>query len=139
MLTLLVPLLVTTGVAILGWFVVNRLSLGRDRINKRRDLNVQYLIEAYRRLENASNRHLLPEEHGRAVESAIADIQLFGSPTQVELATRFARGFAQSKNESLDNLLAELRSDLRKELALESVPGVPVVLRLLFPSKKDPS
>lgn len=139
MLALLVPLLVTTGVAILGWFVANRLSVRRDRINKRRDLRVQYLIEAYRRLENASNRNLLPEEHGRALESAIADIQLFGSPAQIELAIRFARGFAQSKNESLDNLLAELRSDLRNELALESVPGHPVVLRLVIPPKEDPS
>jgi len=123
----------------LGWFVGNWLSLRRDRINKRRDLRVQYLIEAYRRLENASNRQPLPEEHGRALESAIADIQLFGSPTQVELAIRFARGFAQSKNESLDNLLADLRSDLRKELTLESVPSARVILRLVPPSKKDPS
>lgn len=131
MVTLLVPLLVTTGAAISGWFVANRLSVRRDRMNKRRDLRVQYLIEAYRRLENASNRDVLPTEHERALESAIADIQLFGSPTQVELAKGFAGQFARDKNASLDDLLAELRSDLRKELALESVSGAPVILRII--------
>lgn len=131
MLGLLVPLLVTAGVAILGWFVVNRLAVHRDRINKRHDLIVQYLIEAYRKLENASNRGVLAQEHERALESAIADIQLFGSPTQVELATGFARQFAQNYNASLDTLLAELRSELRRELALESVPRARVILRIV--------
>ena len=49
MLTLLIP----TVVAIVSWFVGSWLSVSRDRANKRRDLRVQYLVEAYRRLEAA--------------------------------------------------------------------------------------
>jgi len=52
MLTLLIP----TAIAIVSWFVGSWLSVRRDRANKRRDLRVQYLIEAYRRLSTATNR-----------------------------------------------------------------------------------
>lgn len=52
MLTLLIP----TVVAIVSWFVGSWLSVTRDRANKRRDLRVQYLIEAYRRLATATER-----------------------------------------------------------------------------------
>jgi hypothetical protein len=55
-LPLLLPLIVTAALAIGGWYVVHRLSVNRDQQNKRRDLRIQYLIEAYRRLENSANR-----------------------------------------------------------------------------------
>jgi uncharacterized protein YjaG (DUF416 family) len=57
---LLLSLIVTATLAITGWYVLHRLSLNRDEANKRRDLRVQYLLEAYRKLENASNRQDLP-------------------------------------------------------------------------------
>jgi hypothetical protein len=57
MLTLLIP----TVVAIVSWFVGSWLSVRRDRANKRRDLRVQYLIEAYRCLAVGANReHAVP-------------------------------------------------------------------------------
>ena len=86
--SLLAPLLVTTVVAIFGWLVAHRLSAARDRANKRRDLRVQYLIDAYRKLENAGNRNTNTSDYAAALELAVADIQLFGSPDQVKLATQ---------------------------------------------------
>ena len=126
MLNLLVPLLTAAVVAVLGFLFSLRIS----RLSKRRDLRVQYLIEAYRRLETVSNRHELGEQDVQALESAIADIQLFGSAAQVELAARFAKSFADSKTATLDELLSDLRSDLRQELALGLVCGGPMILRI---------
>lgn len=117
---LLLPLLITTVVAILGWVIAHRLAAARDRANKRRDLVITYLLDAYRRLEANTNRPAGKADNA-AIESAIADIQLLGTRTHVELAARFVRQAVESKSAYLDELLAALREDLRAELGLESV------------------
>jgi len=116
--SLLIPLLITSIVVIIGWFTVNWLSSNRDRANKRRDLRVQYLIEAWRRLENATGRS--DDSRSADLETAIADIQLFGSPRQIELAQKFANELASRRESNLDELLADLRQNLREELKLET-------------------
>jgi len=126
---LLLPLLITAIFAIVGWFVAHYLSSNRERARKRHDLRVQYLIEAWRRLENASNRH--DDSRYDDLERAIADIQLFGSREQIELAQRFAEDFVKNGSASLDELLEDLRQDLRKELRLESVPKNIKYLRII--------
>ena len=131
MLTLLVP----TVVAIVSWFVGSWLSVRRDRTNKRRDLRVQYLIEAYRRLEAAGHRPLVPP-YSSDMESAIADVQLFGSPSQVAAAQAFSLEMAEKRCASLDDLLSDLRNDLRAELNLEPVKGKLTYLRVI-PDRSD--
>jgi hypothetical protein len=132
MLTLLVP----TIVAVVSWFVGSWLSVRRDRANKRRDLRVQYLIEAYRRLARATNRTLTSPEYFADLDSAIGDIHLFGSADQIAAAQKFARQLAEDRVASLHELLSILRDDLRRELKLERVEGAHVVLRPVFDAKK---
>ena len=115
---LLLPLLVTTFVALSGWVIVHYFNSKRDLLNKRRELRVQYLIEAYRRLEAVSHANNLKERR-LDVESAIADIQLFGTPQQIQLAVKFAKELSEKEIASLDELLTDLRKDLRAELELE--------------------
>lgn len=126
---LLFPLSVTTLVVISGWYFVHRFNIARDRSNKKRDLQIQYLLEAYRRLERASNR---PKnfDNDHELESAIADIQLFGTVEQVKLAEKFSFDIAQNNHASTDELLINLRTELRKELGLEQVNPEIVYLRL---------
>jgi hypothetical protein len=88
-------------VVILGWYVAHYLTRKRDQANKRRDPRIQYLIEAYRNLEFASNRPLTADL-APYLEKAVADIQLFGTPEQVYLAQDFAVGFAKKGSHSLD-------------------------------------
>jgi len=123
-------MLVTTIVAIVGWLAVHRLSAARDRANKRRELRVQYLIDAYRKLENAGNRKTSTRDHVDVFESAVADIQLFGSPEQVKLARKFALDFAAQGAAALDPLLNSLRADLRQELQLPSLEETITYLRI---------
>ncbi len=59
---LLLPLLITTFVAMIGWIVVHRFNSRHDFLNKRRELIIQYLIEAYRRLESASHAKIQKKE-----------------------------------------------------------------------------
>jgi hypothetical protein len=122
LLTIFITLILTSA----GWYVAVR----RDRLSKKRDLRTQYLIEAYRRLESAGNRSGPSPELEESLESAVADIQLFGSPEQLALSKQFALEFAASGRSSLDALLESLRTDLRRELELGTAPERITYLRI---------
>ena len=126
----LVTLAVSLVLGLGGWLAGYATSVLRDRLSKRRDLRVQYLLEAYRRLEDSGNRATPRSDDERQLESAIADIQLLGSPEQASLARQFALEFATSGQASLDPLLESLRGDLRRELRLEEIPGHITYLRI---------
>jgi type VI protein secretion system component VasK len=82
-------------------------------------------------LETASNRSSDSfEADFEKFASAVADIQLLGTPKQVKLAKTFALEFAQNGTASLDELTENLRNSLREELQLEVVSDPIVYLRL---------
>jgi hypothetical protein len=126
--------LIGAAVIVVGWRVEHRRETERDRTAKRHDLRVQFLIDAYRRLEYVSNREPSPE-CAAEMERAIADIQLFGSPPHVAMAQSFATEFASKRTASLDSLLAQLRQSLRHELRLEPVPDRVLFLRMGSPPR----
>jgi hypothetical protein len=124
-LNLLVPLLITSVVAILGWGMTHELAARRDRDNNKRDLRVKYLIEAWRKLEMSSSRPSGEQpNYFYNIESAISDIQLFGTPKQIELAQTFADKLSSSQSVNLDELLNDLRRDLRLYLDLPETPDI---------------
>jgi hypothetical protein len=129
---LLLPLLVTTALAIGSWFFGHWLSTSRDRANKKRDLRLSFLLEAYRRLENGGSRDSIANtDFAAGFESAIADIQLLGTTEQIVLAKNMiymiARGDPQA---SSGLLLLSLRDELREYLDLDALNEAPVHFRL---------
>lgn len=122
-----VGVIISALVVVVGWWIVHWLNVHRDTLAKRRELRVQYLLEAYRRLEAASYRTSsdLPEAQ-RAFESAVADIQLLGTRAQIDALQAFLDDFLRGvKGAKVDDALKLLRNDLRKELSLEiDVPPV---------------
>ena len=119
----------TLLVAVVGGWLGHSLSALRDRENDRRKQRLDYLLEAYRRLESASNRDPMGP-HWAKIESAVADIQLLGSAVQAELARTFAQSMARDGTAPLDPLIQELRQSLRKEMGLEAVAANVVFLRV---------
>jgi hypothetical protein len=106
----------TVALAITGYVLTNRLAQ-RD---KRREVRVDYLLSAFRRLDTSANRHLdLHADYARQLETALADIVLLGSPNQVRLAQQVMVSMARDQTAELTPLLEDLRRLLRKELALE--------------------
>jgi hypothetical protein len=133
-LQLLFPLLITAVVTICGWYFVHLLAAKRDRRNKQRELRINYLIEAWRKLEYASNRKDVNAVE--FVEKPVADIQLFGTKKQIELTIKIANELAETRGTNLIELLTELRKDLRRELNLEKI-DIPIkVFRDGLPSLK---
>lgn len=116
-------------VAVLGWFVAHQFNVHRDRLNRRHDLRIQYLLDAYRRLESAANREDKTEEQAVAFESAMADIQLLGTSREIGATVRYLREHASSGEGRIDDLLRLLRDDLRKELRLPVSQDPPLIFR----------
>jgi len=100
-------------------------------------MRVQYLLDAWRSLANATNRK--DNSRSNELESAIEDIQLLGTDKQIKLAIRFAEEFARNNKADLDELLNDLRSDLRKELKLEIAANRIKHLRIASDSDKKDS
>ena len=85
-------------------------------------MQTDFLVKAFQGLANAANRPPTPgAQHFRDMESAIADIQLFGSQSQIELVEKFTKDYEEIKQASLDPLLNSLRKDLRKELGNQQI------------------
>ena len=133
---LFAQLAATLIVAVLGGWIGHYLSMRRDLADERRKLRVTYLLEAYRRLERASNRDD-PKEFWPDLEPAVADIQLLGSPHQVALAREFAIKMARDHAAPLDHLIFDLRQSLRSELELEPVSGNVIYLRFATRTGQD--
>lgn len=104
-------------VAVVGWFAAHRLNVAKDLAAKRRDLRIQYLLEAYRKLEGAAHRS--DEQKRKEFESAIADIQLFGGTDQISLVHQLIESMANDGFVSYNPLLEGLRKALRNELAIQ--------------------
>jgi hypothetical protein len=118
-------------VAIVGLGVTHALTSRRDLNAEKRKIRINFMIEAYRKLEAGSSRGKDQEKYPDQLPSAIADIQLLGSPEQVEVAKRIAwlLGTGSGKPVTINELLVALRSELRKELNLEAVGDEIVILR----------
>ena len=125
-------------IAILGWFAAHQFNFYRDNKNKRRDIRIQYLLDAYRRLEAASNRPEADKESQDSFESALADIQLLGKKDQIEALMHFLNEF-NSGGTSINTLLELLRTHLRKELDLKNnVPDIRIFrFEERFPNKSN--
>ena len=119
--------------AIIGGLVAHRLALLRQKFVTQNEIRIEFLIDAYRQIERNSN---VPKGRYDAsqLEAAIADIQLLGTKRQTELAQQFATNFASEGQASLDELLADLRDTLRRELELETVPKTVKYLRVIDPT-----
>lgn len=103
------------GIGILGHLLTKR----RDFRNKKREIRINYLIEAYRKIERGAMPKSILFDKGE-FESAIADIQLIGNAEQVKVAFEFAKEASQGKGDRLQELLENLRNELREELKIGS-------------------
>lgn len=117
-------------VAAVGWPVIYWLDLRRDREAKRRDLRIQYLIDAWRSIEYLVNRQIIDDRFRETIEKALADVQLFGTPNQIQLAQDFARQYSSNGTADIQPLLNDLRNELRRELRLKAARDDIIYLRM---------
>jgi hypothetical protein len=119
----ILKIFITASTVATGWVVGHYFTSMRDRRNKKRDLTIQHLINAYMVLTNEVAHRSGTPEKDKALEKIISEIQLFGSTEQVEMAKRLAVEVAQNGSFEIDDLINSLRDDLRKQLKLSPIEG----------------
>lgn len=117
-------LIASLGVAVLilavRVLVLQRVFSKRQRENRQESERLKSLVAAYRSLAGSFSPAL--EEHGAQIEATLADIVLFGSLRQVELAAVCAQALIRGEPVSYQALVEDLRADLRVQLGLEPIP-----------------
>lgn len=121
-------LAVTVGIPaviiVAGWFFVHWLNARRDLAIRKREARLKALEAAYMRLATSSNRPLLSEVMMDEIETFVWELQLYGTPRQIQLMTEIVEGFKKPNSSvSYDAILADLRDTIRKELNLEPISG----------------
>ena len=130
-------IIVTIAVAAVGWIVANYFNSRRDRATKRRELITNHLITTYKILTiDITQRDPSPERDYK-LESAIAELQLFGSKEQIELTKKLTDDINHKQEFLMDELINNLRNTLRKELGLSLVQGNVRWLRFEKPKKPN--
>lgn len=118
-----IKIIITIVLAVIGWLVGNYFTTKRDVANKRRELVITHLIEAYHIITNEVSHREESEERNLKLENLLSDIQLFGSQEQIVLAKKLADDVAAGGVFELNPLIVSLRNDLRKQLNLPAISG----------------
>lgn len=117
-------LIIPAIVIIMGWFFVHWLNTRRDLAIRKREARLKALETAYMRLAIRSNRPSLTEKSMDDIETFVSELQLYGTPRQIQLMTEIVEGFKKPNNTvSYDAILADLRDKIREELNLEPISG----------------
>ena len=84
--------------AIIGGLIVHWLNVKREVNNARRNLRIEFLLQSYQRLINASNRGAdLSSKYRDDLESALSDIVLLGKHEEIEAAYNFIKDMSKGK------------------------------------------
>jgi hypothetical protein len=125
----ILKIFITASTVVAGWVVGHYFTSMRDRRNKKRDLTIQHLINAYMVLTNEVTQRIQTPERKKLLEKIISEIQLFGSPEQVRMAKQLADDIVKKIDFEFDDLVNSLRNDLRKQLILPPIEGNVMWLR----------
>lgn len=116
-------------------FVMQRIQQRRQRENRQETERLKSLVVAYRALAGSFSPATGDQRH--QLEEALADVVLFGTIAQVELAARCATALVRGEEVAYQPLIEALRSDLRTQLGLEAIPDS-LALPASGPSRSNP-
>jgi hypothetical protein len=115
--------LITLAITILGWLIISRLTYHRDEKNRQKNIQIEYLVNAYRDIGIFITRHsnqCMTTDIYLKFEIAVRNIQIYGQPEEIELLHDYINNL-QTNHYSVDPLLNKLRDNLRESLDLDEV------------------
>lgn len=104
-----------------SWTAAHWLTRKRQIEQKKRELRVKYLRDAYLKLAKVADRGSL-QQSIEDIQDAFNDIQLFGEEHQIELIGQFIEEARAGGSPSINELLKELRNEIRRHIGLKSIP-----------------
>jgi hypothetical protein len=110
--------LICVLVAVLGRIVGQSLGAKKELANRRRQYRLERLADAWRSIQLAASA--VTEASRRGLHGALRDVQLFGTPSQVNEAARVVQALDAGDDVALVlvDLLEALRAELRREMHL---------------------
>ncbi len=135
----IVKVIISTVIAVVGWIVGHYFNSRRDATANRKRIVTDYQINSYRKL-NAFACALVTSAEGTQsladdINSAVGDIQLFGTHKQIQLVKSISEQISKTKTvpcQQLTELLLNLRDSLRIELDLVSIEAPIAHLHIEF-------
>lgn len=121
-LTVVASLVVAVVLLVIRIAVMQRIQTRRQRENRQETERLKFLVAAYRALAGSFTAPAAGDGAVQQLEEALADVVLFGSLEQVELAARAAAELARGGTPDCQPLVEALRADLRTQLGLEPIP-----------------
>ncbi|OJW12514.1 hypothetical protein [Mucilaginibacter sp. 44-25] len=112
---------ITVTIAAVGWVVAHYFNTKRDKTLKRREIITKHLIDSYKILAYDIVHREYSVELVRKLELPLVELQLFGTKRQIELAQKLAYDMKKGGAVNMNDLINDLRAELRKELELEPV------------------
>ena len=103
-------------ISLLGWWVVHRFNSKRDQSIKRRDIRLERLLKAYDVLAKEVANRKMTDDLRYALENALVELQVTGTPELVKMAADFGSG---APPYDITPLVIKLRSEIRSELGLK--------------------
>ncbi|HEX5684889.1 MAG TPA: preprotein translocase subunit YajC [Ideonella sp.] len=119
-LAIIVPVVIAVVLLAIRMYVLLRVRHKRQREARQEAERLRYLVIAYRSL--AGSFTPATNEHRGQLEEALADVVLFGSIRQVELAAACLQLLMRGEPVDYQPLIVELRNDLRTQLGLDPIP-----------------
>jgi hypothetical protein len=123
---------VPATLVVIGWFFAHWLTARRELASRKREARLKALEAAYMRIATSSNRELTSDLIEK-IETFVSEIQLYGTPNQVQLMNEVVNSFVRGQVVHYDELLADLRDTIRTQLELEPIDGPVWWLRLPKP------
>ncbi|MEK8032976.1 preprotein translocase subunit YajC [Ideonella sp. DXS29W] len=119
-LAIVVPVIVAVVLLAIRMYVLMRVRHKRQRENRQEAERLKYMVVAYRSL--AGSFTPATGEHRAQLEEALADVVLFGTIKQVEMAAPCVQALIRGETVEYQPLIEELRADLRNQLGLDPIP-----------------
>ncbi len=119
-LTLMASMVVAIVLLAIRVVVMQRVQQRRQRENRQETERLKSLVAAYRAL--AGSFTPATAENGAQIEETLAELVLFGSLPQVELAAACLAALQRGEAPDCQPLVEELRADLRRQLGLDPIP-----------------
>jgi len=120
-LTLLASMVIAIVLLAIRVMVMQRVQTQRQRENRQETERLKSLVAAYRAL--AGSFTPASNDHTPQLEETLAEIVLFGTLPQVEMAAACVRALQAGQPVNYQPLVEALRSDLRQQLGLEQIPA----------------
>lgn len=117
----IITVLSSVTIAVLGWIIGHILTSRREIHQKRREIRIKHLREAYLNLAHIADSGGDIVKNISLLQASLNDIQLFGGNSQIKLLEKFISELNEIDSAQMNDLIKALRNEIRAHLKLSTI------------------